>query len=139
MKQKSKKKGKGGRPTRMTIEVLNKLNEAFAFDCTDEEACLYAEITPKTLYNYQKKSPEFLQRKQLLKQTPFLLARQSIISGFKGNPEIALKYMERKKKDEFSLRLEKTGRDGKDLYPEMSDDDLNIELEKLCEEIDLKR
>ena len=109
------KKSNAGRPTIMTDLTLKKLNEAFAFGCTDEEACYYAEISKQTLYNYQKDHPEFVDQKEALKQRPILLARQEVINGIKGNPELALKFLERKKKDEFSLRSEFTGRDGEDI------------------------
>ena len=109
------KKNNAGRPTIMTDLTLKKLNEAFAFGCTDEEACYYAEISKQTLYNYQKDHPEFVDQKEALKQRPILLARQEVINGIKGNPELALKFLERKKKDEFSLRSEFTGRDGEDI------------------------
>ena len=101
-----------GRPTVMTDETLQVLREAFLLDCTDEEACFKANISPSTLYNYQKENPEYLELKRSYKQNPFLLARESVIKGF-TNPELALKYLERKKKDEFSLRSEITGENGK--------------------------
>lgn len=110
-----KAKASVGRPTIMTDLTLQKLKEAFAFGCTDEEACYYAEIGKSTLYNYQNDNPEFLEQKEALKQRPILLARQEVINGIKGNPELALKFLERKKKDEFSLRSEVTGRDGENL------------------------
>jgi len=85
---------------------VNKLEEAFAMGCTDLEACLFAEITKKTLYNYQDKNPEFIHRKEALKETPVLKARQSVIKGFAEDSNLALKYLERKKRDEFSLKTE---------------------------------
>lgn len=103
------------RPTVMTEEVLSKLEEAFAWGCTDVEACLHADIAAKTLYLYQEKNPEFIQRKEALKENPILLARSTVIKGFMKSPELALKYLERKKKDEFSLRSEFTGKDGEPL------------------------
>jgi hypothetical protein len=103
-----------GRPTVMTEETLRLLREAFLLDCTDEEACFYAKISPSTFYLYQSENPKYLEEKRGYKQNPFLLARKSVIEGF-SNPDLALKYLERKKKDEFSLRNELTGRDGKDL------------------------
>ena len=94
------------RPTKMTQEIIAKLEQAYAMDCTDVEACLYADISHQTLYDYQKKCPEFVERKQALKNRPFLIARNTLIQGIKSDPDLALKYMERKKKDEFSLRTE---------------------------------
>jgi hypothetical protein len=109
------KKNSVGRPTIMTDLTLQKLKEAFAFGCTDEEACYYAEIGKSTLYNYQNDNPEFLEQKEALKQRPILLARQEVIKGLEGNPELALKFLERKRKSEFSLRQEFAGADDKEL------------------------
>jgi len=103
------KQNEGGRPTVMTEQTVQKLKEAFAFGCSDEEACFYSGIAKQTLYNYQKEHPEFIDHKEALKQRPILLARQEVINGLKGNPELALKFLERKKKDEFSLRKEFAG------------------------------
>jgi hypothetical protein len=107
-----------GRPTIMTEDVLHKLEEAFALGCTDGEACLYANIACATLYNYQNAVPEFLERKEELKKTPVLKARTTVVNNL-HDPEIAFKFLERKVKNEFSLKTESevTGKDGKDLYP----------------------
>lgn len=90
------------RPTIFTKEVLQKLEYAFAMDCTDEESCLYAGISPSSLYNYQAQKPEFLERKKLLRQTPVLKARTALVEALEKDPELSLKYLERKRKDEFS-------------------------------------
>lgn len=95
-----------GRKTIMTPETIEKLEQAFLLGCSDREACLMADIAPATLYKYQEKNPEFVDRKEQLKQQPFIQARQAVISSFKRDPNLALKYLERKKKDEFSLRTE---------------------------------
>jgi len=109
-------KGDGaGRPSVINPETLRKLEEAFALGCTDNEACCYADIGKTALYEYQIKNPKFTERKETLKQRPVLLARSELVKGLKGNPELALKYLERKLKSEFSLRTELTGADGKDL------------------------
>jgi hypothetical protein len=88
----------------MTEATVNKLEEAFAFGCTDQEACLYADISKQCLYNYQEKNPEFVDRKELLKENPVLLARKSVVGDLEDDSNLALKYLERKKKDEFSLK-----------------------------------
>lgn len=101
-----------GRPTIMTGEVIHKLEEAFAMGCSDREACLFADIASATLYNFQSANPDFIERKALLKENPILLARQEVIKGFKDNPDHSLRFLERRKKDEFSLRHELTGSEG---------------------------
>lgn len=90
----------------MTELTVKKLEEAFAFGASDKEACFYADISHQTLYNYQENNPEFVERKEALKQRPILLARQSVVRGLEGNPELALKFLERKLKKEFGTRQE---------------------------------
>lgn len=107
-------KNKGGRPTSVTEEALKKLELAFAEGATDAEACFLADISPATLYNYQEKHPEFIERKEGLKSRPIMLARKTVNEGIKHDPDLALRFLERKKKDEFSVRqeFEHSGPDG---------------------------
>lgn len=91
----------------MTQEVIAKLEEAFAWGCTDREACLWADIAEETLYSYQKKNPGFVKRKEALKETPVMLARKTVVKAIsKGDRTVAMQYLERKKKDEFSTKQE---------------------------------
>lgn len=107
-----------GRPTSMTEDTLSKLKEAFLMGCTDTEACLFAnDISPATLYKYQEENPVFSELKAQWKQNPIVKARTSVLKGIAKNPQLALSFLERKLKNEFSLRQEVTGKDGKDLVP----------------------
>lgn len=90
-----------GRPTKMTEMTVKKLEEAFALGCSDIEAYLYADITKQTLYNYQDRKPEFIDRKELLKANPILAARQSILRHIKENGNLALRYIEHDFKKEL--------------------------------------
>lgn len=101
----------------MTPEVIAKLEEAFAWGCTDIEAALHADIAVQTLYKYQERVPKFLERKHKLKETPILLARKSVVTKLGRDPKLAMDYLSRKKKDEFSTRAEVTGKDGEALVP----------------------
>lgn len=76
---------KDGRPTKMTKDILQKLEDAFAFTYTDEEACLYAGIATATLYNYQKKNPKFVERKNALRLTPNLAAKKVLVEAIPKN------------------------------------------------------
>lgn len=106
-----------GRPTVVTEKVLALLKEAFEWGCTDREACLHAEIDEATLYRYQEDHPEYASRKKAWKERPILKARKCVVEALEDDKELSLKYLERKKKDEFSLRNEHTGAEGKDLLP----------------------
>jgi hypothetical protein len=95
-----------GRPTVMTPATVSKLEEAFAYGCSDSEACFYADISKQTLYEYQKKNPEFIDRKEALKERPILAARQKVVQEIANDVKNAQWYLERKRKDEFSQRTE---------------------------------
>lgn len=89
--------------------VLDKLRFAFDKGCTDEEAALHANISVSTLYDYCKEHPEFSDEKQLRKKQMVLKARLVIAEGIESgdNREFNARwYLERKQKDEFSLRTE---------------------------------
>lgn len=90
-----KSKKKRGRPTKLTADVLQKLEDAFSNALTDEEACLYAGIAPRTLYDYQTRNPKFLQRKQALRLTPNIAARKTIVNAL-GDPNHAWRWIEKK-------------------------------------------
>lgn len=108
-------KSNAGRPPIINEIVVKKLEDAFVLGCTDEEACLMANISRQTLYNYQEKHPEFVDRKAQLKETPNIIARKSVIKTMEENGDLALKYLSKKKKDEFADRTELTGKDGETL------------------------
>lgn len=95
------KKNKGGRPTVMTPDVLAKLEDAFTYCYTDEEACLYANISPDALYDYQRKNPQFTERKQLLRKTPNLKAKKVLVENV-GSESGARWWAANKMGDEFS-------------------------------------
>lgn len=107
-----------GRKTVMTPEVVGKLEQAWSMGCSDLEACLYADICKQSLYDYQAKHPEFVDRKERLKEQLVLKARTVIANALNNKDENTAKwYLERKCKKEFSTRQEVTGEDGEPLAP----------------------
>lgn len=99
MGKKSSKKE--GRPTVMTESVVGKLEQAFAIDCTVEEACSYANISRDAFYDYLKKEPPFSDRIEELRQHPVLKARQTVSDKLGESYQNAMDYLKRKKRDEF--------------------------------------
>jgi len=96
-----------GRPTVMTQDTVNKLEQAFSMGCSDLEACLFADISKQTLYDYQEKNPEFVDRKAMLKQKMIFKARSVIAESLNNKDENTAKWLlERKLKDEFSTKVE---------------------------------
>lgn len=100
------------RPSKLTEELVGKLEYAFSIGCTVSEACIYADISRDTYYAWKNENPALSDRFELLREKPVLMAREEVIKGLKGNPDLALKFLERRNKAEFSLRQELTGADG---------------------------
>ncbi len=81
----------------MTPETVQKLETAFLMGCTDLEACLFAGIVKTTLYTYQNDNPEFLARKETLKQNPYMKSRSVLMGALERNDvNTAHKILERK-------------------------------------------
>lgn len=98
---------KVGRPTVMTEEVIEKLEELFLKGLTDREACLIANIHPATLYNYCSEHPDFLERKELLKEQIKTQAKLNVAEAIENKDvDMSKWYLERKAKDEFSTKQE---------------------------------
>jgi len=92
--------------------VLPKLEAVWALGGTDGEACYFADISISALHRYLNSHPRISERKERLKHKPFLAARTAVIEAFKDDPNLALKFLERKLKSEFALRHEFSGPDG---------------------------
>lgn len=91
-----------GRPTVMDELTLKKLDECFANGGTDIQACFIANISTQTLYNYQHEHPEYIERKQALKDMIAYQAKSIIkdkLADDKTSLDTAKWYLERKDKD----------------------------------------
>jgi len=98
-------KNKGGRPSVITPEVVQKLLEAFRLDLPVEEACKYASIAKQTYYNHCK-NDEFLDEMEHAKMEATLKARKTVIEKMEDDAGLSLKYLSLKRKEEFSPRIE---------------------------------
>jgi len=96
-----------GRPKAITPEVLQKMREGFMMGLTDEECCLYVGIVPSTLYNYCNANLDFKEEKDLLKKQPKIKAKMNLNKEINnGDKDVSKWYLERKSKEEFSLKSE---------------------------------
>ena len=92
-----------GRPTVDTPEMRQKIEEAAAYDCSVAEIALYAGISRETFYQIIKKDKRFSDRIEQLRQNPILKARKTVV-GALNDPYHAQWYLERKRKDEYSMK-----------------------------------
>ena len=91
----------------MTEDVITKLEDGFLMGFSDREACLFANISPMTLYRFCEANPDFSERKEELKDNLKMIAKKNIARGLKGaNLLLSQWYAERKMKDEFTPKSE---------------------------------
>jgi len=104
---------KTGRPTIMTPETIRKIKEGFAQGFSVRNACIWADISQDTYFQYCKKHPNFSEQCKSLQKKPLIKSILVINKALnEGDVSTAKWYAERKAKDEFSLRNEITGEDG---------------------------
>ena len=104
--------------------VLQKLEQAWAMGCPDVEAAAYADVSHAALSDFLKRNPTIADRKARLLQKPFLAARNAILKKISdGDGDLALRYMERKKKQEFST-LQQVELSEQGQYKELTDEQL---------------
>ena len=105
--KKPKSKCKCGRPTVMTKDVINKLEQAYSNGATDIQACFYAGISTSALDCYQKKNPKFKERKAGLKAQLGLISKNNIAKSIKGGSTYdSWKHLEATEKQVYSKRVE---------------------------------
>lgn len=107
MAAKKKKKRGGGRPPVVTPEVVAKLEMGFAKGFNKTECCRFAGISRDALYDYIERNPKFSDRIEVLRSHPSMKAKINIADRIeKGDIELSQWYLERRNRDEFSLKQE---------------------------------
>ena len=64
----------------------------------------YGGISKNAFYGWLALNPQFKARIELLRQMPTIAARISVCEAMEHDGNLALKYLERKSPDEFSLK-----------------------------------
>lgn len=96
--------------TKLNETNVKKLGEAFAIGATIHEACDYADVAPKTYYNWIKKNPELLPYFDRMREKLPLKAKHNIAQRIHGQPtsgDIPLSkwLVERKQPDDYGETL----------------------------------
>ena len=99
-----------GRPTKLTDEVRQKIEEVAALDGSVEEMAYYSDVNKATIYNWLNPESDFFDEKlaervEKLRSRPILKARQTIAKSLE-TPQGAQWYLERKRKKEYSTKVE---------------------------------
>lgn len=99
------KKRKRGRPSKLTPEVVTKLEAAFNMGYNDTEAALHAGISRKTLYEWLCDKPDFRYKINQAKSQPNIRAKAVVVNAVNNGDVSAAKWwLERKATDEFSTK-----------------------------------
>jgi hypothetical protein len=106
MSRPSKKNPKGSEPPKKkTVEVITLLKQAASIGCNNVEACIHAGISEKTYYQWMAEDAQLSEELKRLKNNPIMKARQAIVDSL-DDVNHAKWYLERKLKNEFSLKIE---------------------------------
>lgn len=98
---------KMGRPTVMTPEIVGKIEYGFMKGLNVTECCHYADISRQAFYDYLEKNPDFADRIDELKSNPSTRAKLNVVEAIEnGDTDLSKWWLERKNKDEFSLKQE---------------------------------
>jgi len=96
-KKTRKKKNVWGRPTKMTEDVVKKLESIFQIDWTVWEACSYVWISRETYYNREAQDKDFLYRMTKAKDYPHILARKTLMKWLQDwDTKAAIEYLKRR-------------------------------------------
>jgi len=87
-------------------EYITNIQPYLEVGCSLYEACLHASVPYTTVIDYQNNNEDVRKKIERMGNVPILIARQSVVGTMAENADLALKYLERKKKDEFSLKSE---------------------------------
>lgn len=96
-------------------EKVMKLIQGYKMDCKPAELRILAGITERQLYDFIYSHRELCKIFDDFRKTPTLRARATLVRSVSEDPNIALKYLERKETEEFKQRSEITGKDGEKL------------------------
>ena len=122
-----KKKSNAGRPSVMTTENIDKLEEGFLMGYTDREACFSAGIGETTLYDYIAKNPEYSARKAALKDNMKMLAKKVLTEAMAGGDKDIAKFVAERRDPDFVRKTEnknETKIEGTVDFKTLSDDEL---------------
>jgi len=114
-----------GRPEAITPDKVKEFKTAFSNGLTIDQACIFTKISKQTYYNHSERHPSFVDEMNAVRKSVDIKAKMNIVNKIKEGDDISSKWwLERKCKEEFSLRNELTAKDGGDLLPRVIKDDL---------------
>lgn len=93
------------------VDTLSRLEMAFAVGATDREACHFARCSVVAFRRFEQKNEWYKEIKENLRESLITKARFTIADDIES-VDTAKWFLQRRRKDEFSERVETTGKDG---------------------------
>jgi len=120
-----KAKTKTGRPTKITLAVVQKLEDAFKSGFSVTSACYLSGISRTTYYEHLEKDDDFTDRMTYSHEWLIAEAKQVIAKAIKGGDLTTAKwFLERKAADEFSPERNKKPEPEEDIFSKYSKEKL---------------
>lgn len=87
----------------LSLDILNKLYDAWKIGCDNIEAAAMAGVNPGTVSTWVNSMPELKEIRDRVKATPRVTAKRNVIRRLNNDPtgEFSLKYLEKVKPEEF--------------------------------------
>jgi len=126
--------------TKMTPEVIQKFEQAFAIGATIAESCDYANVSPSTYHNWVNKNPELLDKFDRMRQKLPLKSKENIARRIHGEPvsgDISLSkwLIERQQPEKYgeTIKMQHIGEIATDVtHPE--DEELRLQFKSKLKE-----
>lgn len=93
-------------PTKLTEAAKKKIIMALEHDANVTQACRFAGIHRQTLYDHWNLHPEFKQDCMIAKEWAMFSIQMPMMKQAKKNGFLALKILERRKRNLFALKME---------------------------------
>lgn len=120
-----------GRRSSVTKEVIKRLEEAFMYGFSDNQACVYASVSRTAFYRFLSKNEPIRDRFKALKRHVRLQARFNVAKAIEaGDLEVSRWYLERRD-PEFSMKK----RVGVVEAPPLTEEEVTAQLIKLIESV----
>ncbi|MDE2233373.1 MAG: hypothetical protein KGJ90_04665 [Patescibacteria group bacterium] len=95
---------KGGRPIALDPAALMVIEDSLRSGATITRALQNAMISRTAWNTFNELNPDYKSRAEMLMQGAISRAEKTLTEALKHDPELALKYLERKLPDEYSLK-----------------------------------
>lgn len=98
-------------------EVLEKIRTFLQVGYSFHKSCILGGVPIRSAYRYYENDEKFKSEVELLRNSVSVLARQNIAEAIQNKDvKMSLEWLDRVDKDEFSKRLEITGKEGENLF-----------------------